>query len=304
MQAAIAVLGSLNLDFSVRTGALPAPGETVLGEDFLVTPGGKGANQAYAAARLGAAVRMLGRVGADAFGQQLRDHLQAAGVDVTGIAAAPAATGVALIAVGRSGQNQIVVAPGANHAWTAADVPALDPAAWLLLQGEVPAAVNQAAIQAARRAGIRVMLDPAPAPSFARFPLKGVDVLTPNESEACLLLGESPRELRAQERESVARRLLELGPQRVVLKLGAAGCYFLDRAGSGDVPGLAVNAVDSTAAGDTFNAALAVALAEGQAWPEALRFANRAAALSVTRPGAQASMPTRPEVLQFNATTA
>lgn len=292
------------MDFVVRVPRLPAPGETTLGEGFERIPGGKGANQACAAGKIAGTpcVRMLGRVGYDPFADELKASLSVAGVDVALVSPTRgAATGVALIWVeDGSGRNSIVVAPGANHALTAGDV---DEAAEIfggarcaLFQLETPLDTVEHALHVARRRGVLTILDPAPAQALPAALLAEVDVLTPNESEACLLAGRMPGAVTPAEAPALARALLELGPRAVVLKLGGQGCFFA----SGDreifsAP-FAVEAVDTTAAGDVFNGALAVALAEGQAMEQALAFANAAAALSVTRRGAQPAVPARAEV--------
>ena len=300
MSAPITVVGSLNMDFVVQVPKLPLPGETVLGGGFATIPGGKGANQAVAAGKLGGRVRMLGRVGDDVFGRQLKDNLARAGVDTTGVlTTAGAASGVALIFVEVGGQNQIVVASGANARLTPEDVaPALEEASggFLLLQLESPMETIERAASLARRQGMTVVLDPAPARPISGSLLASVDVLTPNESEAMLLLDRHEGAVSLDEAKEVARALLRLGPRAVILKLGEKGVFLDDGTGGRHVPGLKVEAVDATAAGDTFNGALAVALAEGRAMPEALAFANAAAAISVTRLGAQASIPDRGEV--------
>lgn len=312
MSQIVAVVGSLNMDFVVTVPRLPAPGETVLGRDFQMIPGGKGANQACAAGKLGAGsvlTRMAGRVGYDLFADHLKASLAAAGVDVSAVHATKSQpTGVALIWVEESGQNAIVVASGANHAFHASEVEALRPvfrgAALALFQLETPLKTVEAALAVAREEGARTMLDPAPARPLARELLEQVDLLTPNESEACLLLGRAPGRLTFEEAPEVAAALLAMGPRAVILKLGELGCYFADSERSLASPGFAVEARDTTAAGDTFNGALAVALAEGMALERALEFANAAAALSVTRLGAQASIPTRAEVNAFLAARA
>lgn len=306
----IVVAGSLNMDFVVSVDRLPAPGETTLGRDFQMLPGGKGANQACAAAKVGghgSVTRMIGRVGYDVFGDHLKASLSAAGVDVSSVHATRShPTGVALIWVDRAGQNSIVVASGANHALLAAEAEAMRPvfqgAAFALFQLESPIPTVSAAMKIARAEGARTMLDPAPAQALASELLASVDLLTPNETEASILLGVPPARVSKDDAPQLARRLRELGPRCVVLKLGDQGCFFFDGADEIYSPGFAVTARDTTAAGDVFNAALAVALGEQQAIAEALRFANAAAAISVTRPGAQTSVPARAEVDEFLAT--
>ena len=309
MTPAIAVVGSLNMDFVVQVKRLPAPGETVLGGDFQMIPGGKGANQACAAGKLGTGstrTRMIGRVGYDMFADHLKASLAAAGVDVSAVHATRSQpTGVALIWVEKSGQNSIVVAAGANLALAASEVEAMRSvfrgAAFVLFQLETPLDTVAAALRLAREEGARTILDPAPAQALPADLLAEVDILTPNESEACLLLGRPADRVGADEAPELARALLAKGPKQVILKLGEAGCLFFDGEQPIASPGFPVDATDTTAAGDTFNGALAVALAEGRTTEEALRFANAAAALSVTRLGAQASIPTRKETDDYLA---
>ena len=306
---AIVVVGSLNMDFVVSVERLPAPGETVLGSNFQMIPGGKGANQACAAGKIGAstiATRMVGRVGYDVFADHLKASLAAAGVDVSAIhARRNEPTGVALISVEKTGQNSIVVASGANQALEASEVEAMRPvfrgARLVLFQLETPLDTVRAALRMAREEGAETMLDPAPAQPLSRELLELVDIVTPNETEVSILLGQKPGQVSLEEAPALAKSLHGLGPKRVVLKLGDRGCFYLDNEMQLMSPGFAVDAVDTTAAGDTFNAGLAVALAEGKAITDALRFANAAAALSVTRRGAQTSIPTRAEVEAFLA---
>jgi ribokinase len=304
MSAAVVVVGSLNMDFVVRVECLPAPGETILGREFRMIPGGKGANQACAAGKLGGSrvrTRMAGRVGYDIFADHLKASLSAAGVDVTAIHATRSQpTGVALIWVDRAGQNSIVVAAGANDALLESEVEgmrgAIRGARLALFQLETPLDTVSAALAVARQEGARTILDPAPARPLTVELLARVDILTPNESEASILLGRRPERILPAEAPQWARGLLDLGPASVVLKLGEHGCFYADGVRELYSPGFPVAAVDTTAAGDTFNAALAIALAEDQPLEQALRFANAAAAISVTRVGAQASIPARPEV--------
>ena len=304
---AIVVLGSLNMDFVVSVDRLPAPGETTLGRNFQMLPGGKGANQACAAGRLtasGIGARMIGRVGYDVFGDHLKASLSAAGVDVGGVHATRSQpTGVALIWVDRQGQNSIVVASGANHALTATEVEAMGPvfrsASFALFQLETPMDAVAAGLKLARSNGARTILDPAPVRELSEDVLRLVDLLTPNEIEASMLLGIPPARIDRVEAPAVGRRLLERGPRAVVLKLGDQGCFYFDGTVELFSPAFEVEAKDATAAGDVFNAALAVALNDGVAIEHALRFANAAAAISVTRMGAQASVPSRVEVEEF-----
>lgn len=297
----ITVVGSLNTDLVFRAPALPQPGETVSGGEFATFLGGKGANQAVGAARLGARVAMVGCVGGDDFGRRLVDGLRADGVDVSHVRVdRESVSGTALITVDPRGQNTIVVAPGANWRLTPEDVARAEPlvrdSAVLLLQLEVPMDAVLAAARLASAHGVRVVLDPAPAP---REPLPDdllglVDVVNPNESEARALTGVAvPDEAGASE---ASARLLSAGAKAVVIKLGERGAFVHDGTRGQMLPAIAVDPVDTTAAGDAFAAALAVGLAEGMSLLEAARFANAAGALSVTRRGAQPSLPYRTEV--------
>jgi len=302
----IVVTGSLNMDFVVQVDRLPAPGETILGSQFKMIPGGKGANQAHAAGRLAAAgkVHMIGCVGEDPFALELKAGLSNAGVDVVAVAGtASQPTGVALIWVERCGQNSIVVAAGANSALTPAMAGASSHlfagAAYALFQLETPLETVEAAMAGARAAGAMTILDPAPAQPLPRSVTALADLVTPNETEASVLLGRAPGRLAPADAPAMARDVLGLGAKAVVLKLGGEGCYYYDGKTGIYSPGFKVRAVDTTAAGDTFNAALAVALSEGKRMEEALRFANAAAAISVTRLGAQSSAPDRAEVDRF-----
>jgi len=307
MKPSIVVTGSLNMDFVVSVEHLPTTGETMLGRNFQMFPGGKGANQACAAAKLGGnsvAVRMIGRVGYDIFADHLKASLAAAGVDVGAVHATRAqATGVALIWVDRAGQNSIVVASGANGELAAADMEAMRPvfrgARLALFQLETPLDTVERALALSREEGLETILDPAPAQSLPRDLLALVDILTPNESEALRLLGRAPARVSPAEAFDLAVALRQMGPKTVIVKLGDQGCVLHDGAKQEHAPGFPVEVTDTTAAGDTFNAALAVSLAEGAPLAHALRFANAAAAISVTRAGAQASAPPRREVDAF-----
>jgi ribokinase len=297
----IVVVGSINLDLVARVARLPRPGETVTGRSLVESHGGKGANQAVAAARLGAAVAMIGRLGDDGFGASLRKGLEHEGIDTSGVLTTPRiSSGVALIGVDDAGQNAITIVPGANGRLTPADVArhaeAFDRGGVLVVQLEVPIETVAAAIAAARKSRMRTVLDPAPAPNGPLPPeCLAVDVLSPNQTEAEALTGIAVNSLDAA--HDAAARLQELGARAVVLKLGEQGAYVLDASeNSSHVPAPAVTPVDTTAAGDAFTAALAVRLAEGASLDEAVRFGCAAGALAVTREGAQAAMPSRAEV--------
>ena len=294
------------MDFVVQVERLPAPGETALGHDFRMIPGGKGANQACAAGKLAenAKVQMVGRVGCDPFGEMLKASLSAAGVDVSRVQSTPdQATGIAEIWVEDSGQNSIIVAGGANAELSPADIALLhavyESAAASLFQLETPLATVESALRASRNSGAMTILDPAPAQRLPASLLALVDVLTPNESEACILLGRPPARVGLKEAREMAQALRALGPRAVIVKLGDQGCLYWDGTTEFVAPRFKVKAVDTTAAGDTFNAALGVAMCENMPIEQALQFANAAAAISVTRLGAQSSAPSRDEVDAF-----
>ncbi len=300
----VLVVGSSNTDMIVRVPRIPRPGETILGGAFAMAAGGKGANQAVAAARAGGRVTLVARVGDDLFGRQAREGFVRDGIDARFVLTTPGApSGIALITVDERGENSISVASGANARLSVADVEAaggaFDAADVVLLQLESPLDAVDAAARAAKGRGIPVILNPAPARELDDALLRLVSVLTPNESEAEMLAGVPVRD--ADGAREAARRLRDRGPATVVVTLGERGVYALSEGFEGPVPAFAVEAVDATAAGDVFNGALAVALAEKRPLAEALRFAQAAAAISVTRPGAQPSAPTRAEIGAFLA---
>lgn len=297
MAAVVVVLGSSNTDLVVRVERIPSEGETVLGSDLFRAAGGKGANQAVAAARLGAEVRFVGAVGGDEFGRQALAGLRAEGIDtdlVRVLGGVP--SGVALITVDAAGRNAIAVAPGANSSVSAQDarsaVAALPEGSVLLAQLEVPIEVVREGLHAARAGRHRTVLNPAPVPPGGLPPelLALVDVLTPNEHEAAALVG------RDAAPEELARELLERGTGAVVITLGEQGALVATREEQERLPVHRVDAIDTTAAGDAFSGGLVAALAEGRTLPDAARFASAVAALSVTKRGAQPSMPSRAEV--------
>jgi ribokinase len=304
MAPRIAVAGSLNMDLVVRSPRIPRPGETIIGGEYRHVPGGKGANQAIAAARLGAEVSMVGRLGRDAFGDQLRRNLAAGGVDTAFVLQEEGiATGVALIVVDDAGQNSIVVAPGANMRLSPADVDAaahaLAGADALLLQLESPLDAVIRAAEVARDHGVTVILNPAPARTLPPHLLCMVDVLIPNESEAALLTGLSVDS--QSEAEEAAAALLQLGVGAAVLTLGARGALLAREGHRQIAPAFPVQPVDTTAAGDAFVAGFAVALAEGSTMADAVRWGNAAGALATTQHGAQPSLPSRTAVEQLLA---
>jgi ribokinase len=296
--ARVAVLGSINMDLVVRVPVLPRPGETVLGDRLLRFSGGTGANQAAAAARLGAEVRMVGRVGTDAFTDELLRDLQMDGVDVSQVARDPdEPSGAALIVVEEGGQNTIAVAPGSNGKVGEADVRALvadlAPGDVVVLQLEVPHETVRAAALASRRAGATVVLNASPFVASMSPSLPEVDVLVVNEGEAGALSGVDVRD--AESAERAAAVLSRLAPA-VVVTLGAAGSILVEHGHSMWVPPRRVQAVDATAAGDAFIGALAYALAKGCSFPEAVELGGAAGAVAVTRMGARSSLPTLEEV--------
>jgi ribokinase len=296
----IVVLGSLNIDLVVAVDRMPRPGETLNGGDLALFEGGKGANQACAVGRLGGRVTMIGQTGADVFGTRLSGALRAAGVDTSGIGTADRPTGSASIYVQPDGENTIVISPGANAALTPEvareRLRAAAPYELLLAQLESPMASIVAAFEEAKRAGAVTILDPAPVRPLPAELIPLIDFLTPNQSEAAALLHASWTIGNFEDARAAAESLLGAGYRAVVLKLGELGCYIASSETRAAVKGFKVRAVDTTGAGDTFNGAFAVALAEGASLEEAGRFANAAAAISVTRPGAQNSVPARAEV--------
>ncbi len=304
--AKIVVVGSSNTDMVVKTPHIPAPGETVLGGEFVMAAGGKGANQAVAAARLDAQVTLVARLGKDVFGERALAGFRQEGIVTDHVAVDPeAASGVALIFVDADGENSIAVAPGANARLSPEDVQrakgAIEAADVLLLQLEIPLETVQRAAEMAHRAGVRVILNPAPAPAepLPAELLAHVHVLTPNEGEAGLLAGVPVTG--PQNGEAAARRLIGQGVGVVIVTLGAQGALVVTPDLRQLVPGFSVDAVDTTAAGDAFNGGLAVALAEGKPLAEAVRFANGCGALATTRLGAQPSLPMAGEVAAFIA---
>ena len=299
MPAQILVIGSSNTDMVVKTTKLPAPGETVIGGTFLMNPGGKGANQAVAAARLAGTVTFVAKIGSDIFGQQAIDGFQREGIDTRHILTdADHPSGVALINVDAHGENCITVAPGANARLQPADVDAALqtalPDTLVLIQLEIPLPTVEYAIQQATKRGLRVILNPAPAQMLPADLFPNLFLITPNETEAEILTG--IRVTDESSAEQAALKLHQMGVANVIVTLGAKGAYLHTETGATVVRASPVTPVDTTAAGDCFNGALAVALSEGQTLPEAVTFACRVASISVTRMGAQASMPTRNEL--------
>jgi ribokinase len=296
----IVVVGSINMDLVARTPRIPRPGETLIGTTFATTPGGKGANQAVAAARLGYPVVMVGMVGEDVFGQALLDNLAASGVDTTHVARVSGPSGVAQIQVADDGQNSIIVVPGANGQ---VDTHFIDnqstllrSAGMVLCQLEIPIPTIARTLALCDSAGVPVMLDPAPSAQLPDEIWPHISWFTPNETEAAFYLAFESAP------ETAASQLLAKGIHGVVLKRGSQGAYLAtSSAPIAHVPAFPVHAIDTVAAGDCFNGAFAVALLEGLDPQSAARFATAAAAISVTRAGAQASMPARAEVDAFLA---
>jgi ribokinase len=286
----IVVVGSANMDLVGLAPRLPLPGETVLGDDFVMMPGGKGANQAIAAARAGGDAVFLGAIGSDSFGVTLSARLTAAGVDTTNVRTSYGASGVAVIMVDRAGENSILVAPGANYTFTGltdAEAAVIAGGDVLLCQQEIPAETVTAACRAARAGGTRTILNAAPARELPPHLLADVDLLVVNEVEAQMITGAPAPDMAA---------LLALVP-RVVLTLGGAGSRFAERGGAVvDVPAFPVEPTDTTAAGDAFTGALAVAWGEGRDLVDAVRWANAAGAACVRKLGASNALPTRAEI--------
>lgn len=295
----VIVFGSINMDLVVRTPKLPVAGETLTGHDFYSAPGGKGANQAVAAARLGATTGMVGRVGNDIFARELLDSLRKNRVDVNAVELdTEHPSGVAVIAVDDESENSIIVIPGANGMVGSADVRRLvgilEGASVLLVQLEIPMDAVSAAAQAARRSSIRVVLDPAPAQTLPVDLYQHIDYLTPNEVEAGILAGFKINSVdRARE---AARLLLERGVGNVIVKMGKTGAFWCNRVEEEFFNAYQVESIDTVAAGDAFNGAFAVALAEGIEIRQAIRWGMAAGALSTTVKGAQPSMPERSAV--------
>jgi ribokinase len=295
----VVVVGSSNTDMVLRVAHVPRPGETLLGGEFSTAAGGKGANQAGAAARAGGRVSFVARLGRDPLGDAALEGFRREGMGLSRVVRDGARpSGVALIFVGADGENSIGVAGGANQRLSPGDVAAarglISRARVLLAQLETPLRTVEAAARIARAAGADVILNPAPAQPLPGALLRNVTILTPNETEASLLTG--VRVSGPSSAAMAARILIRRGVGTVIVTLGAKGALVATRAGAQVVPGFRVKAVDTTAAGDVFNGALAVRLAENRPLAEAVRFAHAAAAISVTRRGAQPSIPTRREI--------
>lgn len=295
----IIVIGSSNTDMVIKTEKLPAPGETILGGKFLMNPGGKGANQSVAASRLGGKVTFISKRGNDLFGNQAVGLLMREGVDIKYIVKDPdLPSGVALITVDSTGENSIVVAPGSNGNLLKEDIPSVifDTGKFeiLLLQLEIPIDTVEYSAVTASEHGIKVILNPAPARKLSDNLLKHTWLITPNETEAETITGVIITDIPSAER--AAELIQERGAKNVIITLGEAGAFIKSENYTGLIPGIKVKPVDTTAAGDVFNGALAVAISEGSDLKDAVIFANKAASISVTRMGAQASAPYRNEI--------
>jgi len=292
----ILVVGSLNADLVVRAPRFPRPGETISGEDLQVIPGGKGANQAVAAARLGAHVSMLGRVGRDNFGGFLLDNLKSNNVDSQLVQRDDASTGTAIIVVDADGQNSIVLSPGANGKVFPLDVEHASFSTFdlLLLQLEIPIPTVLRAAQLARQNGVRVLLNPAPAKELPDEMIALADFLIPNETELSLLTGMEVRDVPSA--EAAAKKLLERGAQNVIVTLGSKGALIVNKQTSKLVDTFNVDVVDTTAAGDAFIGGFAVALDSASLLADAVRYGCACGALATTKFGAQPSLPTKDEV--------
>jgi ribokinase len=306
MNPKIVVVGSANTDFVLTLPELPSHGETILGDSFRVVRGGKGANQAVAAARLGASVTFVARLGADSFGNEALAAYREEGIATDYIVQdSEIHSGVALILVDQNGENMIAVGPGANGRLTADDVraasAAIREADCLLLQLEIPLNAVQAAVEIARAHNVRVILNPAPAQKLSFELLKSIDILTPNETEAAILAGQDPS---TAGQKSLVDLASILGVPQLVVTLGSKGACIVQAGQTTNVPTFPIKPVDTTASGDAFNGALAVSLARGEPLPVAVRYANAAGAITATRPGAQPSLPTAQELDHFMVSSA
>ncbi|NWJ51712.1 MAG: ribokinase [Bacteroidetes bacterium] len=303
MKQKIVVVGSSNTDMVVKAHHFPQPGETILGGDFYIFQGGKGANQAVASARLGGEIVFICRVGNDAFGNSAIQHYQQEGIDVSAVAVDHIApTGVALITLNAEGENTIVVASGANAILSKEDIEnagsAFNEAGYIITQLETPIPAIEYLAMKVKAEGKKLILNPAPAASIPAIILDGLFLITPNESETAMLTGIHVKDGKtAKEAVNIFKTK---GVQNVIITLGSKGAYVACSDFEGFIPAYKVKAVDTTAAGDVFNGALVVALAEGRSWKDAVEFASKAAAISVTKLGAQTSAPYLNEIITFN----
>ena len=298
----IVVIGSLNMDMVVRTSRAPSAGETLFGQEFALSAGGKGANQAVSAARLGGKVTMIGRVGKDTFGSELLEIMRQEGINIEHISVSEKqATGVASIVLEEDGENRIIVVPGANIELTVEDIQALESvisqAKIVVMQLEMDLAMSEHAVAIAHKHGIPLILNPAPARALKDEMLSQVTYLTPNETEAGILSGITVDNLETAEK--AARVLLQKGVQNVIMTLGSKGALIVNHEGAKLVSGFKVKAIDTVAAGDSFNGAIAQQLTLGKTLEEAVSFANAVGALAVGKQGAIPSLPQLSEVEQF-----
>ncbi|HAC65968.1 MAG TPA: ribokinase [Cyanothece sp. UBA12306] len=299
----IIVFGSINMDLVAQTSRLPKAGETVLGNNFFTVPGGKGANQAVAAAKLGVKTYLIGRVGGDIFGEELLENLRLLEVNIDGVLIdSNINSGTAIITVEEEGENSIIVIPGANGNLDDSDVQRLEPilanATALLLQLEVPLSPIQTVANLAKKAGITVILDPAPAPDRLPddlYPL--IDIITPNETEAARLVGFPINNEEAAEK--AAQIFLNWGVKTAIIKLGSKGAFYATKNQSGFIPPFPVKAINTVAAGDAFNGVMAAALDRGLSLVEALNWGAIAGALTTTKMGAQTALPNLEEVTNY-----
>jgi ribokinase len=304
MRKPVVVVGSVNLDLVCSVKRIPRAGETISGSRFEIFHGGKGANQAIAVAKLGYPVSMVAKVGDDEFGERLLQGLKAVGVNTQAVGVVRrTSSGIALISTDGQGQNSIVVVPGANGKLSPQDLERaaslLRSSGMILTQLEIPLETVEYLAALSCRFGIPLMLDPAPAYELSTRLLRQVTFLTPNETETSILCGIRTEELNPSTVPEIARRLLNRGPHNVIIKMGSQGAYVAASTVEDFLPAFKVKTVDSTAAGDAFNGGLAVALMRGQDLVAAARFGSAVAALSVTRKGAQPSMPTARDVDRF-----
>lgn len=303
-QKPIVVVGSINTDLVAIAKSIPAVGETVIGTDFQIHPGGKGANQAVAVARLGYPVRLIGRLGDDSFGSTLKSHLEEMGVDLAGVQTSNGSSGVAVIVVSHQGENSIVVTPGANAQVTPDDlltnIEIIRGAGIVLAQLEIPRETVEYLAQLCKQESVPFILDPAPAADLSHSIFTNIEWFTPNQTEAAFFISAESGNADYLTPAQMAQRFLSRGAHGVVLKMGSDGVYLASEKGMSEpIAAFAVKAVDTTAAGDAFNGAFATALMLGKSPQASAKFASAVAAISVTRKGAQPSMPTMAEVNSF-----